>query len=236
MNTKIKRVAEKIGAAPFSKNLAGLAKIYRTDKAIGHNYIPHYVTHLKKYRKERIKLLEIGVGGYDKPGMGGNSLRMWQDYFSLGQIYAMDIYDKSAQESKRIKIFQGSQIDENFLMKVVDETGLLDIIIDDGSHVNEHVVKTFKMLFPVLKDGGTYVIEDTQTSYWPDMGGSSENLKLPGTMMNFFKQLTDSLNYEEYLLDDYQPSYYDQHIVGVHFYHNLIFLEKGNNTEGSNIV
>ncbi len=236
MNTTIKRVAEKIGAAPFSENLAGLARIYRTDKAIGHNYIPHYVTHLKKYRNKRIKLLEIGVGGYDKPGMGGNSLRMWQNYFSQGQIYAIDIYDKSAQENERIKIFQGSQVDKDFLKEVLDETGPLDIIIDDGSHLNEHVIKTFEILFPVLKNGGTYVIEDTQTSYWPEMGGSSKDLKLPGTMMNFFKQLTDSLNYEEYLTDNYQPSYYDRHIVGMHFYHNLIFLEKGSNNEGSNIV
>ena len=236
MNTKLKRFVEKIGATPFSESLSMLAKIYRTDKAIGHNYIQHYVTHLSKYQSEEIKMLEIGVGGYDKPRMGGNSLRMWRDYFPNGQIYSMDIHDKSAQEGERIRIFQGSQADEAFLEKVVAETGPLDIIIDDGSHINEHVIKTFKILFPILKEGGTYVIEDTQTSYWPEFGGNSEDLQQPDTMMNFFKQLTDSLNYEEFLTEGYQPSYYDLNIIGMHFYHNLIFLEKGSNTESSNIV
>lgn len=236
MNTKFKRFAEKIGAAPFSKKLPVLAKMYRTDKVVGHSYISHYVTHLSKYQSREIKMLEIGVGGYDKPEMGGNSLRMWRDYFPNGQIYSIDIHDKSAQEEDRIRIFRGSQADEAFLEKVTAETGPLDIIIDDGSHINEHVIKTFKKLFPVLKEGGTYVIEDTQTSYWPEFGGSSEKLQQSDTMMNFFKQLTDCLNHKEFLIKGYQPSYYDLNIVGIHFYHNLIFLEKGSNTENSNIV
>ncbi len=232
----IKRIAEKIGATPFSNNLAMLAKIYRTDKGKGHNYIPHYHHHLQKYRRQKIKLLEIGVGGYDRPHKGGKSLRMWRDYFPYAQIYAVDIYDKSAHEADRIRIFQGSQVDEAFLEKIIAETGPLDVIIDDGSHVNEHVIKSFAWLFPHLKDGGTYVVEDTQTSYWPDYGGSSENLQEPATMMNFFKQLTDALNHKEFLISNYQPTYYDQHIVGMHFYHNLIFLEKGVNDEKSNIL
>ena len=232
----VKRIAEKLGSSPFSKNLAMLAKIYRTDKGKGHNYIPHYVTHLEKYRKKKIKLLEIGVGGYDKPHKGGKSLRMWRDYFPYAQIYSMDIHDKSAHEGNRIRIFRGSQVDESFLTDVLAETGPLDVIIDDGSHINEHVIKSFELLFPHLKNDGTYVVEDTQTSYWPDYGGSSEDLRASTSMMPYFQQLTDSLNYKEFLIEDYQPSYYDLHIVAMHFYHNLIFIQKGNNTENSNIL
>jgi hypothetical protein len=50
----------------------------------------------------------------------------------------------------------------------------------------------------------------------------------------FLKKLTDSLNYEEFLKPGYQPSYYDEHIVAMHFYHNLVFIQKGQNKEGSN--
>lgn len=231
-----KRIAEKIGAAPFSNNLAMLAKIYRTDKGKGHHYVPHYHHHLQKYQSQKIKLLEIGVGGYDRPHKGGKSLRMWRDYFPYAQIYAIDIYDKSEHEGERIRIFQESQVDEAFLEKLIAETGPLDVIIDDGSHINEHVIKSFACLFPHLKDGGTYVVEDTQTSYWPNYGGTSENLQEPLTMMNFFKQLTDCLNHKEFLISNYQPTYYDQHIVAMHFYHNLIFIEKGANDEASNII
>ena len=31
----------------------------------------------------------------------------------------------------------------------------------------EHIRETFRILFPLLRKGGWYIIEDTQTSYWP---------------------------------------------------------------------
>ena len=161
---------------------------------------------------------------------------MWKKYFPLAKIYAIDIYDKSTLEENRIKIFKGSQTDEKFLEGVIEQTGYLDIVIDDGSHVNADVIKTFKLLFPALKDGGIYVIEDTQTSYWESYGGDGEDLDNPKTTMNFFKSLTDALNYKEYSWDEYVPDYFEEKIVSVHFYHNLIFIYKGNNLELSNIA
>ena len=89
---------------------------------------------------------------------GGESLRMWKAFFPNSTIYGIDIVDKKHVEEDRIKVFQGSQDDESFLRKVIDETGGFDIIIDDGSHVNEHVIKSFNVLFPALRDSGIYVV------------------------------------------------------------------------------
>jgi hypothetical protein len=216
-------------------DLTRLAKIYGTDKASGHFYTRIYQHHFGTFRKKKIKLLEIGVGGYDDPNTGGESLRTWKRYFPFSQIYAIDIFDKSPLEEKRITIFKGSQDDHAFLEQVHKVTGDLDLIIDDGSHVNKHVISTFEFLFPRLKDGGIYVIEDTQTSYWEGYGGSND-LKEPGTLMNFFKNMADALNNKEFIQPGYRPSYYDKKVVSVHFYHNLIFIYKGNNDEPSNIV
>ncbi len=36
-----------------------------------------------------------------------------------------------------------------------------DIIIDDGSHMNRDVIKSFELLFPLLNDNGIYIVEDT---------------------------------------------------------------------------
>ena len=107
------------------------------------------------------------------------------------------------------------------------------IIIDDGSHINEHVIETFNLLFPKLKDGGVYVIEDTQTSYWEEYGGDGTDLNNPKTMMNYFKGLTDCLNHQEFITPAHQPDYFDKKIVSMHFYHNLIFIYKGDNNEQS---
>jgi len=180
--------------------------------------------------------LEIGIGGYEDPEMGGGSLRVWRTYFYRSCIYGIDIYDKSVHEEKRIKTFKGSQVDEKFLSKVVKNIGGIDIIIDDGSHVNDHVIFSFKYLFPILDDNGLYIIEDTQTSYWNHAGGTSENFNSKSTIMGFFKSLVDGLNYEELEIENYEANYYERNIVSIHFYHNLIFIQKGLNNEGSNLV
>ncbi|WP_297511883.1 class I SAM-dependent methyltransferase [Flavobacterium sp.] len=217
-------------------NLTQRAILFKTDKWGGHFYTPHYQLHFKPYRFKRVKLLEIGVGGYESPFSGGNSLRMWKSYFPLGKIFSLDIYDKSPQQESRIKIFQGSQVDFEFLQKVIAHTGELDLIIDDGSHINAHVIQTFEFLFPKLKKGGIYVIEDTQTSYWEHYGGTSNDFNQKGTIYEYFKSLIDGLNHSEYMIPDYQRNYYDAHIISMHFYHNMIFIYKGDNNETSNYL
>lgn len=234
--SRIKMFFKNIIALFVSHNLTALAKIYGSDKWGGHFYTPHYQKYFKKFRFKSVQFLEIGVGGYEDPYAGGNSLRMWKKFFPFGKIYAIDIYDKSPQEEWRIKIFKGSQVDVPFLDGMISSVGEFDLIVDDGSHMNEHVIESFKILFPKLKLGGYYVIEDTQTSYWPGYGGDSKDLNHPDTMYTFFKSFIDGLNHEELMIDGYQKTYYDKHIVSMHFYHNMIFIEKGLNNEPSNFL
>ena len=220
---------------PFGHNLNKLAQIYKSDKYGKHNYTSHYTTHFRKLKYKHIKLFEVGVGGYHIPTIGGNSLRMWKRYFPFANIFSLDIYDKSHFEESRIKIYKGSQTDLVFLEKIIQEIGEPDIIIDDGSHVNEHVITTFKFLFPKLKTGGIYVIEDSGTSYWPDYGGDSEDLNNPKTILNFFKSLTDCLNYQELINQKHDLNYFDKNIFSIQFYHNLIFVFKRPNDETSSV-
>jgi demethylmacrocin O-methyltransferase len=225
----IKKIISHIITFFYTDSLYWLAFRFRTDKLNPHNYIAAYQEHFNKYIYKKINLLEIGVGGYDNPKKGGASLRMWKRFFSRGKIYAIDIYDKSALDEKRIKTFQGSQVDIDFLDKMIKQTGPFDIIIDDGSHISEHVIQSFIYLFPKLKDGGVYVIEDLETSYWKEFNGDSDDLIMSNTSMNFIKKLTDGLNYKEFEINDYSPSYFDKNIVSIHFYKSLVFIYKGDN-------
>ena len=104
-------------------SLRRLAELHGTDKIFGHNYIDVYEHHFCKFRKQSVTFLEIGVGGYNNPQVGGQSLRMWKDYFYKGRIYSIDIYDKSPHQQERIRIFQGSQADRVFLESVHRQTG-----------------------------------------------------------------------------------------------------------------
>jgi hypothetical protein len=220
----------------FRRDLPKLAMIYGSDKWGTHRYAPHYATHFRHLRLKRITLLEIGIGGYEEPRAGGNSLRMWRRYFRKAKIVGLDCFDKSLHAEKRIRIYRGDQSDEELLRLIVAEVGRPDIVIDDGSHINRHVMKSFEVLFPLLADDGLYVVEDTQTAYWPACGGSSDDLLHAPTSMCLLKNLVDGLNHEEFIKPGYIPSYYDQHITALHFYHNLVFIQKGRNDEGSNYV
>ncbi|MGW1455076.1 class I SAM-dependent methyltransferase [Salegentibacter agarivorans] len=220
----------------YRNDLTKLAIFFGSDKWGKHYYTPHYQIRFKDFKQKKINLLEIGVGGNKSKVHGGASLRMWKNYFRNGKIFGIDIHDKSALQEKRIKIFQGDQANINFLDGVAEKAGPFDIIIDDGSHRNDHIITSFINLFPHLNDGGIYVVEDVQTSYWEFFGGSSQDLNKDGTAMNFFKSLVDGVNHSEYILKNYQSTYLDENILSLHFYHNLIFIYKGDNTEPSSFL
>ena len=232
-----RRVLKNLASRLYRSDLSKLAVLFGTDKeGVVHFYTQHYQHHFEHLRHRELNILEVGVGGYDDPKAGGESLRMWKAYFPKSRVYGIDIHDKTYHDEARIKTFRGSQSDAGFLKSVAKQIGTLDIIIDDGSHFNDHVRTTFSVLFPLLGPQGIYAVEDTLTSYWSEVDGvqwdGASDLNAPDTTMNFFKSLVDGLNHEEFTLDGYVPTYYDQHIVAMHFYHNLIFIYKGLNDEG----
>jgi len=214
-----------------SGDLNRLAALFQTDKWGTHWYTKHYDRYFAPIRWKRLKVLEIGVGGYDSPVTGGHSLRMWKAYFRRSRIVGIDLHDKSALREARIDIRQCDQTDPEGLTRISNEYGGFDIIIDDGSHLNEHVIKTFQILFPLLRPNGIYTIEDTQTSCWPTWGGGRN---AAGSLLSYFRGLVEGLNHKEYAVPDYKPSYFDEHIVEMAFFHNLIIIRKGRNDEPSN--
>jgi len=208
-----------------NKNLNSIAETYKTDK-FEHGYTKVYEKYFESLRDQRLKILEIGIAD-------GKSLLMWSDYFKNSSIIGIDIHEINTEEKKldrsNIYIHQGSQSDKKFIEELIKEYKQFDIIIDDGSHLAKDVKKSFELLFPALKDDGLYVVEDIQTSYNHFFGGNPFDLKYSNSHMNFFKQLTDSLNYQEIANPFYIEKKYDGKITNISFYHNMIFVRKGNN-------
>ena len=141
-------------------------------------------------------------------------------------IHGIDIYDKTYHDETRIKTFKGSQADPEFLRSVLNEIGTPDIIIDDGSHRSEHVIASFQVLFPALAAGGIYVIEDAQTSYWPEFGGQEFELNDPTCTMGYFKNFIDGVNIAELRVAENRQNFSRFPISEISFLHNLIFLRK----------
>lgn len=204
--------------------LSKLAIKHGTDKWNHHWYTDKYEFFLSRYKNLPVKLLEIGVGGYHHPDQGGASLRMWKEYFPAGDIFAIDIFDKSLLVEPRITILEGSQSDPQFLQHVYNRMGKIDVVIDDGSHKCQDIIASFLKLFPLLENDGVYIIEDTATSYWSDYGGSMD-LNTPGTTLHFFMQFIHGLNH--HCIANYPLSEFNKIIKGITFYRELIIIEKG---------
>ncbi len=218
------------------KDLKCLAAVFGTDKHGVHFYMDAYERYFRHLRRKKNTILEIGIGGYGNPSKGGGSLYVWRNYFRNSKIVSFDIEAKDPIKDPNIDIYQGSQTDGEFLDSLVKKYGEFDVIIDDGSHINSHVIFTFERLFPHLKDSGIYVIEDTQTSYWEPYGGSSIQLDLQSSIMGYFKSKIHSINSEELILNDSKHPCPHQSISSLSFYHNLIIIVKSEKSEPSNLI
>jgi hypothetical protein len=204
------------------------ARIFRTDKQGKHNYGKYYERHFSHVRNKKMSILEIGIGSSSNKKKGGASLRLWKSYFNNSEIHGIDIYDKSFLQEDRINTHVCDQGEESELEELVGKIGEIDIVIDDGSHINEDVITSFKFLFRRLSPGGYYVVEDTQTSYWKEYGGGI-NKNSDETTMQFFGNLVDCPNYKYFKGEDYTPTYFDRFVEEINFYENIVFVKKRKN-------
>lgn len=182
------------------------------------HYFEIYEKYFSKFKNKDIKILEIGVAG-------GGSLQMWKNYFGKNsEIVGIDIDERCLQYAdENIRIELLNQNNKNDIDNLIQRYGNFDLIIDDGSHVNSHVINSFVWLFSTLNDGGVYFIEDTHTSYWPDYGGG---FRKEGTSIEYAKKLVDHLTSYHFKNDETDNKYYANLISGIHFHDSIIVFEK----------
>ena len=142
-----------------------------------HGYTRYYERIFKPLRTQAVRLVEIGVER-------GRSMKAWQQYFTNAEhVYGIGYGNFQTEPSQacssntatKVKsrvpctIYKGDQSDILFLNHFVAETGgQFDIIIDDGSHVPNHQLISFENLWPSVKPGGMYIVEDIETNWWKD--------------------------------------------------------------------
>jgi ubiquinone/menaquinone biosynthesis C-methylase UbiE len=120
------------------------------DKGTIHSYMDLYQEHIVK--KDQTSLFEIGI-------CEGHSLAMWKEFLEDGEVWGIDI-DTSAIKFNlsNCTLIQGDATNEVIVSFLEDKR--FDYIIDDGSHLINHQIKSFQLLFQFLKEDGKYFIED----------------------------------------------------------------------------
>jgi len=148
-----------------------LADKYDTDKSTRsthrsrHGYAPIYDEILSNLRDEPIRMLEVGI--CMEGTSGGQSVRMWRDYFTRAELYTFDIVDmhwmeRAKEFEGRVSFYQGDQGDRSTLASMYDYYGAkpFDFVLEDGSHQHRHQMISLGHLFKYVKSGGIYILED----------------------------------------------------------------------------
>jgi cephalosporin hydroxylase len=183
------------------------------------HYFSVYERHLAAKRNQSLFVLEIGVAG-------GGSGQMWSRFFGpRTQVVGIDIDPAcAAHEGLGVAVRIGSQSDPAFLSRILDEFGVPDVVIDDGSHRMTDILATFQRIFPLMPKNSVYIVEDLHTAYWKSYGGGRDN---PGTFINVCKHFVDQINAFWGKEDGMTPDLITQDVFGISFYDSMVVIEKG---------
>lgn len=163
-----------------------------TDKA--GPFLHKYEFFFEKYIQQSFNMIELGV-------FKGASIRTFGEYFKNAKIYGVDI-------DPQCKNFTGGIDNIEVLIRDLGSPGAYDelkrleptIILDDASHMWSHQITALCELFPALKRGGMYILEDLSTSftYW----GSSCYDDASITAYDFVSGIAEVVTGHEYLREN----------------------------------
>ena len=122
------------------------------DKGSNHSYLETYEKILEPF-KNGCTFLEIGLAM-------GDSIDLFDAYFQNSTIYGVDIsvVFMVKEYNNEVYIIQADATKPEVLNHLQDVK--FDVVIDDGSHMEDDQVATFNLLKSKMNPGGIYVIED----------------------------------------------------------------------------
>ena len=137
-----------------------------TDKQSNHNYGDAYESLF--HNREDVKLMmEVGVAD-------GSCLRAWRDVFPNALCVGMDIHHSDRACGERIEFHLGDQRSKADCERAAGGRQF-DLIVEDATHLLSSTLLTLYWLWPFVKPGGLYVVEEWDNidrnrilSLWPN--------------------------------------------------------------------
>jgi len=148
-----------------------------------HDYARTYDALFSHLKDQPIRFLEIGVEF-------GLSAKVWLEYFSKATLFGVDIKRQHSIQDTRFHFTEGDQRSHSFWKGFLqDNGGQFDVVLDDGCHHSSGIMVSFGALWPYVKPGGLYIVEDLMCSYYASCQEEGWPLQ-----MEFLKSLVDSVN------------------------------------------
>mmetsp|Transcript_12717 Transcript_12717/g.29227 ORF Transcript_12717/g.29227 Transcript_12717/m.29227 type:complete len:593 (+) Transcript_12717:67-1845(+) len=166
------------GATDADEPLRVLGERYPgiTENNMKYFFLDEYDSILDPLRHEATRIAEVGV-------WLGDGIRMWRDYFAQAKLFGFDTFDgtfgwgiygpgdpqaavfwNAVQEGRepRVELHKLNQSVTAELEALHKKfpNDFFDFIVDDGSHKMKDMAQTLAILFPLLRPGGVFAIED----------------------------------------------------------------------------
>lgn len=164
---------------PANSRLEALGRKYVTDKdQYSHGYLALYNILFSQIASGVVNMTEVGL-------QTGGSALMWMDYFPNAHLYGVDIHTPPALRQRLgPKIAEGRmtllQHDSTECVRMCGSVcecvsplasegrfaeGSMDIVLDDGAHTEATQQATLVNLWPFVRPGGYYLVEDVLVDY-----------------------------------------------------------------------
>lgn len=176
------------------------------------NYFDIYDELLSKYVGKEFTFVEVGV-------LDGGSLFMWRNFFGRNaRIIGIDLNPGAKRwEEEGFEIFIGDQSNKLFWEDFYRKVGMIDVLLDDGGHMNDQQTVTVLASLPNIKDGGILMVEDTCTSFM-----KFDSFK-KYSFISHMKREIDSLHSRSPELD-YLDSGFTDKVHSVTFFENICVI------------
>jgi hypothetical protein len=196
---------------------------FGTDKSSSlHNYLTFYERYFAPIRHKNLRFLEIGV-------FRGASLAVWESYFPNAHLVGADIDSAALGLARpRVSIEIVDQSNLECLVGLGMKHGPFDIVIEDGSHFWEHQITSLKTIFPFVRKGGIYIVEDLQTNF--GAGVESHRGVASISCVDYLKKLVDlrlaDNEHATQIEEDPFLRTYGRGLTSINFYKGLCLIEK----------
>eukprot|EP00957_Ditylum_brightwellii_P146846 11178758-Ditylum_brightwellii.AAC.1 len=121
-------------------------------------------------------MLEIGLG-YNMNYASGAPVALYKNIFTKAELWEAEYNGSCVEKSTKLLLWSkagelegihmlvGDQADGTVLDSWIEKSGgNFDVVIDDRGHNNYQIWHSFQKLWPTVKPGGLYFIEDMQVA------------------------------------------------------------------------
>lgn len=152
-----------LSLAEIYPRYAGVDCPHGCDKGSTHDYLAVYEALLAPYRATAQRVLEIGI-------MGGHSLRMWEEYFTVAEVWGVDLCEQPhggladlrpmiAENTHHIALFNAA---DAALVEQQFAGYIFDVIVEDAGHQLHEQITIYNNFKRHLSPNGIYFIEDVE--------------------------------------------------------------------------